>query len=284
LGRCYINLPLTKSERGDPWTEVVPMNEEGLQLARRDGAVATISWLANNLGYEMEDLGRLDERLALSIEALDAARRSGDDELVAAAREGLAWAHLVRGERGQALREHERAGSHGRRPENEAWTASLEAVLAWVDHPTEAHDGLSAIFERMARDDQAFSSVARWLARMALRAENPDVLIRASAAYLEVTADRSGPTITIQRRWYGGLATDPDGREVEAAAVALEAAGYRASAVNAYADAALLAARAGRRSSAGDRAVAIAAEIGYHHALGPLPETPWIAASPAVRR
>ena len=65
---------------------------------------------------------------------------------------------------------------------------------------------------------------------------------------------------------------------VEAAAEELEVAGYRRLAVDAFADAALMAARAGRSSIAGERAIAIANEIGFHHFLGPLPETRWIAA------
>jgi len=282
LGRCYINLPMTRFERGDPPAEVGPLYEEGLQLARRDGAVATIAWLATNLSYEMEDLGRLDERLALAIEALDAARRAGDDELVATGREDLAWAHLVRGERELALRVRAAVGSTSRRPENEGWTANLVAVLDWADDPATACAKLMGCFDGLAPENQAFASVARWLARMALRLDDRDTVARTTSALLEVTADRTGPMMGIRRRWYAGLATDPDGSAVEAAAGDLEAAGYRGNAVDAFADAALIAARAGRPSTAGERAVAIADEIGYHHILGPLPETRWVAAPPTM--
>jgi class 3 adenylate cyclase/tetratricopeptide (TPR) repeat protein len=282
LGRCYINLPMTRFERGDPPAEVGPLYEEGLQLARRDGAVATIAWLATNLSYEMEDLGRLDERLALAIEALDAARRAGDDELVANGREDLAWAHLVRGERELALRERAAAGSMSRRPENEGWTANLVAVLAWADDPTIACAQLMECFDGLARENQAFASVARMLARMALRLDDRDTVARTTSALLEVTADRTGPMMAIRRRWYAGLATDPDGSEVESAAEELAAVGYLGNAVNAFADAALIAARVGRPSTAWERAVAIADEIGYHHFLGPLPETRWVAPPPTM--
>jgi class 3 adenylate cyclase/tetratricopeptide (TPR) repeat protein len=284
LRRCYINLPLTKSDRGDPWTEVIPMYEEGLQLARRDGAVATISWLATNLSWEMEDLGRLDERSDLAIEALDAARRAGDDELLAGASEGLIWGHLFRGEREHALHESATVSSIPRRPGGQGSTAILRAVLAWPDDAASTCRDLVGAFEGMSSEDQVFGGVACYLSRMALRLGDRNGLERATSAFLETTADRTGPIMVIRRRWFGGLASDPDGREVEAAAEALEAAGYRLLAVNAFADAALIAARAGRPSSAGVRATAIAAEIGYHHLLGPLPETRWIAASPAVRR
>jgi class 3 adenylate cyclase/tetratricopeptide (TPR) repeat protein len=279
LARCYINLPMTRFERGDSATEVGPLYEEGLRLARRDGAVATISWLATGLGYEMEDLGRLEERFALAIEALDAARRSGDDERVAEGHESLAWAYLVRGERDAAVRERDAAVSGWRRPDNEGWTANLVAVLAWPDDPAQAYEGLSATLERLSPENQAFQSVARWLARLALRLDDQDGLVLATSAFMKTSADQNGPIMGMRRRWLAGLATGRDGREVEAAAADLEAAGYRGHAVEAFADAALIAARAGRVSTAEEQAKAIAATIGWHHVLGPPPETRWSRAA-----
>ena len=282
LSRCFINIPMTRFERGDPATEIGPLFEEGLRLARRDGAVATISWLATNLAYEMEDLGRLDEHLALAIEAVDAARRAGDDELVASGLEGLAWAHLVRGERELALRQRAAAGSISRLPENEGWTANLAAILDWADDPAAACAKLMGCFDGLAPENQAFSSVARWLARMTLRLDDRDGVARATSAFLDGSADKTGPVMAIRRRWFAGLATDPDGSGVESAAEELAAAGYLGNAVSAFADAALIAARAGRPSSAAERAMAIAAELGYHHVLGSLPETRWVAAPPTM--
>jgi class 3 adenylate cyclase/tetratricopeptide (TPR) repeat protein len=276
LGRCYINLPTTRSERGDTPSGTVRLFEEGLQLARRDGAVATIAWLATNLGYELEDLGRLDESIALAHEALDAASRAGDGELVAGARENLVWGHLLRGDRALAMDEWAKASSASRRPENQGWTAHLEAVVAWADDPERAYRGLEAAFVRLSPDDQAFNAVARGLARMALRLGDRDGLARAANAFLQSTADRTGPVMRIRRRWFGGLASDPDGSDIEAAAGELDAVGYRLLAAYAFADAALIAARTGRANKAEERAMAIAAEIGLHPALGPLPETRWV--------
>jgi len=118
---------------------------------------------------------------------------------------------------------------------------------------------------------------------MALRLADHQGLARATGAYLEATADRTGPIMVIRHRWFRGLAMDPSGSEVEAAAEELAAAGYLGNAAEAFADAALLAARAGRTSAARERALAIAAEIGWHHALGALPETRWVIGSPATR-
>lgn len=282
LARCYINLPVTKSDRGDPWTVVVPIYEEGLALARRDGAAASICWLAANLSYEMDDLGRLDEELALAIEAIDGARRAGDDERAAAGHEIVAWARLFRGERELAQRAWDEAGSLSRRPEGEGWTANLHAVLGWAGDPARAYKELMACFEGLTPENQARPSVARWLARMALRLDDPGGVARCTSAFVEWSADKTGPIMAMKRGWVEGLATDPDGSAVEAAAEALEAAGYRGIAVEVFADAALKAARAGRPSTAGERATAVAAEIGWHHAFGPLPETRWVTAPPTM--
>ena len=88
--------------------------------------------------------------------------------------------------------------------------------------------------------------------------------------------------MVIRHRWFRGLAMDPSGSEVEAAAEELAAAGYRGNAAEAFADAALIAARVGRTSAAGERALTIAAEIGWHHPLGPLPETHWVTGRPTT--
>jgi len=282
LARCYINLPLTRSDQGDPWTVVVPIYEEGLALARRDGATASICWLAANLSYEMHDLGRLDEELALAIEAIDGGRRAGDDELAAAGHELAAWARLALGEREAAQRSRDEAASLSRRPEGKGFTASLDAVLAWAGDPAQAYGELMAGFESLTPENQARPLIARWLARMALRLDEPGGVARGSSAYVGWSTDKTGPIAAIRRRWIAGLVTDRDGTAVEAAAEELEAAGYRNVAVDAFADAALMAARAGRESAAGARAIAISAETGYHHNLGPLPETRWVAAPPSM--
>ncbi len=113
---------------------------------------------------------------------------------------------------------------------------------------------------------------------MALRLDDADGLNLATSAFLEVIAGGSGPTSILRRRWFGGLVSDADGSDVEAVAGELDAFGYRTLAAYAFADAAILAARAGRASDAEARAMSIAAEIGLHPSLGPLPETRWVAA------
>ena len=80
----------------------------------------------------------------------------------------------------------------------------------------------------------------------------------------------------LRRRWYRGLAADHDDGDVEAVAQEFAGAGYVTLAMEAYADAAVIAARSGRASTAEERALTICAETGVHHNLGPLPETRWV--------
>ncbi|HET7727486.1 MAG TPA: adenylate/guanylate cyclase domain-containing protein [Candidatus Limnocylindrales bacterium] len=282
LGRCYINLPLIKAEHGDPAEEVMPLHEEGLQLARRDGAVATVAWIAANLAYEVGDQGRLDEGLALATESLEAAQRAGDDELIGAAREAIGWMHLVRGDQELARLEHEQSRSAGRRRESAGYSAMQAAAIEWANDPARAYGDLLTFFDSQSPEDQGFASVARLLARMAIRLGDRDGVVRADRAFGGATADRNGPIMVIRRRWIHGLAVDPDGSDVEAAAEELEHRGYVALAVDAYADAALIAARAGRQSEAEARALAICAETGVHHILGRLPETRWVVRTAAA--
>ena len=120
---------------------------------------------------------------------------------------------------------------------------------------------------------------------MALRLDDADGLARATSAFLEVIAGGSGPISSHPppldrrpglRRWTGATSRL---RRRE-----LDALGYRYAGRHAFADAAFLAARAGRASDAEARAMAIAAEIGLHPSLGPLPETRWVQARSAESR
>ena len=276
LARCYINIPLNKYERGDPPVEIGPMYEEGLQLARRDGAVATIAWLATNLAYEMGDLGRLDADLALAAEAVEAAERAGDDELLGSCRECLAWAYLLRGEFELAQQAHEQSRSQGRRKESAAFAAVQAATIGWAEDPARSYADLTTFFGTQTLEDQGYFSVARSLARMALRLDDREGLVRATVAFDTSTADKTGPIMLLRRRWYRGLAADHDDGDVEAVAKEFAGAGYVTLAMEAYADAAVIAARSGRASTAEERALTICAETGVHHNLGPLPETRWV--------
>jgi hypothetical protein len=108
-------------------------------------------------------------------------------------------------------------------------------------------------------------------------------------AFLDASVGLSGPIAVLRRRWIEGLVIERDGpafdtgvEAVEAAARALEAAGYLGLAVEVYADADIISARAGRASASRQRALEVCAEIGYQPVLGPLPETRWLTPSPTT--
>ena len=151
-----------------------------------------------------------------------------------------------------------------------------DGYLAWADDPSAA----VALLREWATTHPdllgAPSHVARVLARMALRLEDHDALQQAVALYRQSTAARTGRVFAAKSRWVEALGSGHPG-EAEAAADSLEAAGYRTEALDALADAALLAARAGVTSPALERAQALATEIGIGPTLGPLPEARWLA-------
>ncbi len=79
-------------------------------------------------------------------------------------------------------------------------------------------------------------------------------------------------------RWIDGLAGSAPHVDVASAAAALEELGYRSPAADAYADAAILAARASADSDAELQARRLYEAIGMHPLLGQLPETRWLNA------
>ena len=99
---------------------------------------------------------------------------------------------------------------------------------------------------------------------------DPDLSTEAAAYFARHVGERAD--------WIEALLTNGPEGQVEAAAARLEELGWRRVALDAWADAALLAARAGRSSDAEDRALALARSTGIHPLLGPLPETRWVSA------
>ena len=81
----------------------------------------------------------------------------------------------------------------------------------------------------------------------------------------------------VTQRWVDGLVAGDAGVMLEEAAATFEASDRLVRALEAWADAALLAARAGQPSVAQERALAITERTGVHHLLGPLPETRWFS-------
>jgi hypothetical protein len=112
---------------------------------------------------------------------------------------------------------------------------------------------------------------------MAMRLGDGARLDLAVAAHRAGRDSRPSPPLAARDAWIDALASG-DPVPVEAAVAVFLESGYRISAADALADAAVLAARAGLASSAGQRAVALYQEMGARPLLG----DPQQASQPAV--
>ncbi len=277
LMRCYINIPAVRLSRGDPPGPLSAMTEEGLTLARRSAASHTIIWLAGNQSEIMREMGRLDEAMAYVDEAIVEARRLSSRAL--GTKLSLrARTHRLRGDFDAAARDLDeviRLGP-GREPQVAAEYPMSLAHARWPDDPRGAMDALAAW---ISGDPglPSTSEVALEVARMALRLGDRTTLARAATIHGQSLTDYPAPIFLAKRRWVEAMAGPGDHLAVEAAAAAFEELGYPVRAADAWADAAIMAARAGVASEAEGRAQALCESMGMHPLLGPLPETRWIS-------
>lgn len=278
--RCYINLPAMSSARGDDIRPLVEMAIEGIGHARRAAAGSVVCWLAGNIAGFLTDLGRLEEALDYADEAVVAAEAHvpGNLPMTLSDRAGI---HRLRGELEAARRDEERMSEAPFTPEPQIKTHHIFALAAerWATEPREAMAELAEAIsaEVGALDERA--KLAQWYARGALRLDEEEALAWAVRIACSIE-DNGTPSQVARRDWITGLVDGSEGRNVESAARRLEEMGLLTAAADAWADAALLAARAGRSSPALDRALAITERIGMHPFLGSLPETRWL--EPAV--
>jgi tetratricopeptide (TPR) repeat protein len=276
LMRCYINLPAVRQRRGDATAPLAEMIDEGLGLARRSAASNTVAWLACNQGAFLTEAGRFDEALAYQDEGiaqlriLNAVRLSTQLRL-------RAWLHWLRGDEQAArsdVEEAERAQSETEPQTAEAAPVS-RAWLAWATDPRGAMTGLHAWMTANPTLLGSPSGVAQELARMAMRLGDGVMVVRAVDVYRERHPTIDAPIYTARARWMEGLVA-ADHRPLEEAALVFEEAGYPIYAVDALADAAILAARSDIPSDAEERAIGLCREMGMHPMLGTLPETRWL--------
>ena len=276
LLRCYINLPAVRQTRGDAIGPLVEMVDEGLRLARRAAASHTIVWLAGNQAEFMADLGRLDEALAYLDEALLHAQvvssAHGAGKLSVRAR-----IQRLRGDVDAAARDLEevaRLGSSSEPQVAHEYPMSL-AYQRWADDPREAMESLVAWDSEGLASSNNRNILAIEIARMALRLDDDAVLARAAQSDRDARPVRSAPIFEAKAMWIDGLAAR-DCSSVEGAASMFEQLGLRLYAADAWADAAILAARAGVASEAEHHATRLCQSMGMHPLLGPLPETRWL--------
>ena len=248
IGRCYVNLPSVLMSHGADWHEVMPLMEDGLDRARRSVNRGGIAWIAGNYAELLWLLGRVRDALALYEEATAEAEAIGDREIRAGRQAGAAAMNVLLGERerGRALMTDEVRRLARDEPQMLAYNAATDAWLLLPD--TEA--AVARLLEVARRPGFVINAevVAAWLVRIGYRAQRRDA-IAAGVDLLGRNAVRAeGPYMQATVAAIEGLADGtPAGLErVTEAARRLEKLGYLLPAAEAFADAALLAARLGR--------------------------------------
>ncbi len=118
---------------------------------------------------------------------------------------------------------------------------------------------------------------------MALRLGDAELLARGSRLHRNSFGSRTAPVHEAKCRWIDGIAAG-DRVAVEAAAATFEELGLLIHAADAWADAAILAARAGLDSDAEHQALVLCESTGMHPLLGPLPERRWLGSSSTQER
>jgi hypothetical protein len=278
VSRSVNNLLEIHQTRGDRLDAIVAIAQEELDTQRRGNWIYGASVLAGALGYCMTETGRLAEGIAYMDEAVAAASAMSSVVLrnVLITR---SFVHRLRGDATAAARDDAEANrlSADPEPQMDGWHLLWHAWTAWPDDPHAATDRVLTALPASVALAPVRGWVAHEAARMAFRVAH-DEWIEGAVAVMRGCGQDGGPGLLAKRDWIEALlAAGPEG-PIEDAAVRLEELGYRRYALDAWADAALLAARAGRTSDAGERALALARSTGLHPLLGPLPETRWVSA------
>ncbi|MGH2429180.1 MAG: AAA family ATPase [Candidatus Limnocylindria bacterium] len=248
LMRCYINLPEILLGFGE-YQRALAMWEEGLDRARRSMDRHSAFWTASNLAVTYAELGRVADALPLHEEAVAAARAIG---LLRGGLPEYAWTLALAGRLDEARRTWQLARETEGAPEPQmiAWWASLDALMSWADDPPQSVARLvDAVADaRRAGSVSDTERTARLLVRMALRSNDDDALRLGAGAIGEMATASGSPVNAAHAAWLGSIADADPATGVTAvtrAAEQLEAMEHRLDAADAYADAALLAERAG---------------------------------------
>jgi class 3 adenylate cyclase/tetratricopeptide (TPR) repeat protein len=287
LLRCYINIGVTTwVDQGDMAT-VAANFEEGLSRARRGGGRSDIAWLTWKLGDAYSETGRLDEAVALLLEAMRLADELADSNAQHGTRWSLTRSTLLLGRVEEAKRMYTELRSL-RDPESQGvvFSLQLDAWFRWRDSPQDAvarfvADVRAALERGIPRSEEPFV----YLARMATRVGDAAEIDYAVGQLRTIATGGSGPVLHAALKWARALRTaGPESvRDLQEVAAVLGPLGLVIRQADALADAALIAARA--RESA-DAIARDAQQIYDRHkivpVLGPLPETRWI--KPVVSR
>jgi hypothetical protein len=156
---------------------------------------------------------------------------------------------------------------------------------AWVDWTEEPHGAMTDLAVASLASNVTFDrqEALLYVARMALRLQDHARLRMVTAALQEMCLPSEPEVRHLELAWIRGLEDSQPGA-VATVAEQLESMGSVLKATEAWADAALLAAREGQHSDALERAIGLAETHGIHPFLGPLPETRWLDPAPMDQR
>jgi hypothetical protein len=274
--RCYINLPAMRATRGDDIRPLLEMAVEGIRLARRAAASSVVCWLSGNIAGFLMELGRLDEALDYQDEAVGMAEGHVSGNVVVALAD-RARLHRLRGEVDAALRDEARLGGLAGAPEPQVAFHRCAGIAEteWQTDPQAALDTLALMLADDTLAIEERGKVAHQVGRMALRLGD-GARLRQAAEIRRALGHAGGPTYELKQAWDESLSDGSAGLNTELVARRFEELGMVVSAADAWADAALLAARADRETDALERAAELCDGIGMHPLLGPLPETRWL--------
>ncbi|MBA2448233.1 MAG: hypothetical protein H0V51_09435 [Chloroflexi bacterium] len=284
LRRCSINLPSLMAGNGDDWRRILALMDQGISVARRAMDRSTLGWLLANRAEMLLPLGRLEEAIDAGEESIATADALGVPELAATRREAHAWTLYQAGRRSEAMDMSKRAGNLPPEPQAEVWQHVWAAVVRWASDPP----GAVTEFASALRGDPSrpyWGVAALWLGRMALRRRDGAAAESASDIVQAATAGSSGPARLLERRWMAALLLEASAalEAVRAVAQEYEARGYLLTAADAFADAAILAARAGADAAElTDSAIGLYERCGAVPMLDALPESRWYGTDPVA--
>ena len=290
LTRCYINVPAIMTGNGETNTRIMPIYVEGLERARRSMDHSATSWITQNLADSLTIQGRLREALPYVEEAIASAHLIGEaGGRLAGGFAQRAWVRLAMGDREGARADLElsRQASSVIEPQAAAYHSVFDALFLWPDDPSAAFRLLVAVFDSPDVAPVSVIDTTPLAARMAVRIGDVPSLARAVEMYLDVAARCTGPLRELQRRSLQALTDEPGagGAALRAVAAEYEAMDYSLPAADAFADAAILARRAGldptSDEAAAGRLYAASNAVPW---LGELPETRWVGAAETTAR
>ncbi|HEY3524329.1 MAG TPA: hypothetical protein VGK63_11570 [Candidatus Limnocylindrales bacterium] len=237
----------------------------------------------------MLDRGDIAGAMPYYEEALRGAEAVDDDAKIEVQRLSLAMARYYLGDEGAAAdvdRHMQSLATTSAEPQAEVFEPLWRAQRTWPSDPSNAIATLRSIVEP-ATSHQTRELGGRWLARMAFRSRDAAALEIGARATDEVARLSNGPIRVLEGRWTRALAaaSAEGSADLDRVATELEALGERLAAAEAWADAALAAARAGLDPDpALGRARELYAACQTFPILGPLPETRWVdpAGDPAL--